>query len=206
MKLDNFEVFGKFISPTWLSGLIAIVVGLALTLGVMAVFSFNNSAVLKQLKSWEQTQSQPSLTTANQTLPTPKLQLKNTWPLLIAWGLVGIIVYILTMAVVNSITNTAQLVESLGYVHTKPKAVLKATIERISLRVVAIIFFVVLFINFYKQIIPYSITAAQVSANNIKVVHSDLHVLLAFVIIVLSLHLETIFLRLARGRYRVFGD
>ena len=56
---------------------------------------------------------------------------------------------------------------------------------------------------FFKEVIPYSITAAHAGAVELPGATGGLYTLLAFLIIVVSIQLQTIFLRLATGRVRL---
>lgn len=202
------KLFGLLLKPSWLSGLIAIVAGLAVSLGVILAFSFNTSAVSQQLTRWQQDQpvkvkplTQPGQFVASEGRP----QLKDTWPLLIFWAAIGLVVYVVTAALVHSASDAERLRESLGYVNANPRKQLETTAGHLFLRLVAFAILITLALVFYKQIVPYAITAAHASAVDIQSGTGALYMFLSFAIVAVSLHLETIFLRLSFGRPRLFA-
>lgn len=203
---NNFKDFVKLIAPSWLSNLIAIVAGLVLSLGVILAYNFKNSSVQQQLVAWEQTQSKPVLSAAGQTLPAIKPTLHNSWPLLILWAVVGLTVYFIVMALMHSLTNTKQIMSSLKYKNAKPHSILRLSFERILLRVTALVLSLVLVELFIKKVIPYAITAALSGRHGFSDTHHLIYPLLAFIVVVFTIHLITIFLRLASGKLRVFSD
>lgn len=208
IKLDQQDkkLFGLLISPSWISGLIAVTLGLVFSLGVIIVFSLNTSTVQQQLISWQQDQPERPLTQPGTVVTSDEHpQLKDSWPLLIVWAGVGLIVYMITAAIVHSLSEAEAMRESLGYVNANPKKTLEITVGHIILRLIAAGAFAAMFFIFYKHVIPYSITAAHASASDIQSVTGILYAVLSFLIVALSVQLQTIFLRLAFGRVRLFS-
>jgi hypothetical protein len=83
---------------------------------------------------------------------------------------------------------------------------IKLTTEHVIMRVLAAISFGIILSLFIKNVIPYSITAAHASAADALSATGVLYALLSFSIVVVSLHLQTIFLRMSLGRARLFSD
>jgi hypothetical protein len=186
------KLFGLLLKPSWLSGLIAVVAGLAVSLGVILAFSFNTSAVSQQLARWQQDQPAKPLTQPGQIVTAEgRPQLKDTWPLLIFWAAIGLVVYGITASVVHSASDAEKLRESLGYVNANPRKQLQATAGHLFLKLVAFVIFVVFALVFYKEIVPYAITAAHASAVDIQSGTGVLYMFLSFAIVAVSLHLFT---------------
>ena len=201
---DRHEI-GLLLTPSWLSGLIAVVIGLTIGVGVIITFEAHNSLLQQQLLSWQQPQA--ALTTPSQTLTqNDRPTLSGSWPLLVLWSLAGLVVYIIAASIVHSLAQAEELRESLDYVNAKPRSALASTAEHILLRIIAVILLVVFLIAFWHQIIPYSITAAHASASDLWSLDGGLYALLAVALIAISIHIQAILLRLSLGRARVFGD
>jgi hypothetical protein len=193
------------LSPSWLSGLLAVTIGLVITGGVIITFSFNNTSFQQQLVAWQSTQPTKALTTPDQTLTqNDRPTLAGSWPLLTVWGLVGLLVYALTMAIVRAITNANELRESLNYVNADHHSQIETVTEQLVLRIVSAAILISLLAVFIKQVVPYSITAAHATSSNIISLDGGLYALLSFLMVVLSIHLQTIFFRLSMGKVRVF--
>src|ERR1700751_5790038 len=76
------------LTPSWLSGLLAVTAGLVVSVGVIIVFSLNNSSVQQQLIAWQSTKAGPALTTPDHTLPeNDHPTLRGSWPLILVWSL-----------------------------------------------------------------------------------------------------------------------
>jgi amino acid transporter len=202
---EDSRQISLLVKPSWISGLVAIVIGLIISVGVIVAFVAHNSVLQQQLLSWEQSQTQPALTTPSQTLPEnnhPTLQ--GSWSLLILWSLAGLVVYVIAASVIHSLARAEELRESLDYVNARPKAMLASTAEHLMLRTIAAIVLVVFGVTFWRQIIPYSILASHASAADVVSLDGGLYALLSFLLIVISVHVQIILLRLTLGRARVF--
>lgn len=204
LSQDDTQALLKVLTPSWLSGLVAVLVGLTLTAGVIVGFSMNNSVINQQLAAWQQDQPEPDRTEPGEYLETPQPTLQTTWPLMVVWAVIGFFVYSVAAAVIRSLTRAAELKASLKYVNAQPDIVLKTAVEHILLRLVAGIVLVVLATVFIQQVVPYAITAALASAGDLVSVTGVAYALLAFTVLVLGLHLQAIFLRLTFGRIRIF--
>lgn len=196
----------EILKPSWLSGLVAIGVGLAITVGVIVAFSLHSSNVQLQLEAWQHTQPQRTLTTPDQELEeNDRPTLQGSWPLIVVWSLIGLVTYTIAIGIIHTLTRAADLKKSLSYVNAKPLSLLAQTAEHFLLRGLAAGIFVGLLVLFFKRIIPYGITAAHASAADVISIDGLLDASLAFTMIALSLHIQTVFLRLSFGKSRLFG-
>lgn len=203
---EDSKLLSLLLSPSWLSGLIAVLCGLVMTLGTITAFSFSNSYIQQQLIVRQQEEPVKPLTKPGEPVPNSNESgLQNSWPLLIIWAGVGLIVYMITAAFVHSLSDAEALRESLGYVNAKPLATLEIAFGHAILRVVAAIGLIILLKVFYDQVIPYAITASRASALEPTTLIGVLYAFLSFAIIVVAIHLQTMFLRLALGRPRIFS-
>lgn len=200
------KLIGLLLTPSWLSGMIAVMAGLILSAGVILVFSLNTSSFQQQLIVWQQDQPERALTQPGTYVGSEgRPQLKDSWPLLVVWAGVGLIVYMITAALVHSLSNAAAIRQSMGYVHANPTKTLEITVGHIILRLIAAVALVIMVKIFIDQVIPYAITAAHASASDLVSVTGILYAFVAFAIVAVSLHLQTIFLRLTLGRARIFS-
>jgi hypothetical protein len=205
----NRQALAILLSPSWLSGLVAIVAGLLVSVGVIVAFSVNNSPVQQQLIAWQQHQDQKPLTQPNEVVvhqDKPVINLRDSWSLMVVWGMVGLAVYAIGASIVSSLSRAETLRESLTYVNAKPGALLKDAAEHIVLRLLATAILGILLLLLVKQVLPYSITAAHASAADILSGTGLLYAFLSFALVAFTLHLQTIFARLAVGRLRIFSE
>lgn len=203
---EDRQALSRLLTPSWLSAMLAVTAGLLVTVGVIVAFSFHNSSIQQQLTAWQQNKPQRTLTTPDQELvQNDKPTLKGSWPLLVLWTFIGLGVYGIAAGIVRSVSRAAELRESLEYVHAKPHALLKDAAEHIVLRLLATTMLCLLLVLFFRQIVPYGITASRAAAGDLLSLSGLLYAFLSFAIVVVSVHLQVIFLRLAFGRERLFS-
>ncbi|HWB39348.1 MAG TPA: hypothetical protein VG604_03870 [Candidatus Saccharimonadales bacterium] len=201
---DDKLHFKALLTPSFLSGTVAVMVGLLVTVGVILSFEFHNSVIQQQLESWE-AKNQPTLTTPDQTLAeNDHPGLKGTWPLLIIWCGIGLAVYAVTMAVVHFLTGAKQLTEEMTYVHVDRGRQLKDTAEHLVVRLVSLGVLAALTIILFKHVLPYSITDANASADDFLSFYGVVYAFLSWSSVTFTIYLQTVFLRLSLGKARVF--
>jgi len=206
LQKHDKKMIGLVLTPSWFSGLLAVVIGLFITVGVIVVFSLSTSSIQHYLLSWQQSQAKPVQPVVYNPTVEQKPTIQNSWSLLLVWGVVGLIVYAISTAVIHSLDQARGIKNSLQYVNANPGAIIANAIENIVLRVVAAVALGILLAEFIKKVIPYSITAAHASAVDFFSLSGVLYAFLAFAMIVVSLHLQTVFLRLSLGKVRIFSD
>jgi len=202
-KLDKSLV--KLITPSWLSGLLVILAGLVVTIGVITIFFLQNTTLQQQILGW-QSQSYQEITASSQNHgDNDKPTLLNSWPLLVVWGIVGLLVYYVAAFIIGSASKAEKLRESLKYVNANPRESIEAAGELVAMRVLAAIILVILSVRFFDKVLPYAITAARASAIDIISLSGVFYALLSFSAVVVSLHIQVILLRLSLGKIRVFS-
>ena len=195
------------LSPSWLSGLIAVITGLVVAGGMVLIFTASSSQIQEQLIVWQHPTSTHKLTTPDQVLKeNDKQTLQGSWPLLIFWSILGLVVYAVATTIIKSIGNAEAFRESLGYVHAKKLSMLAGAALSITFRLVVIGLWALFAVMFFKRVIPYSITAAHASAADVASVYGITYALLSFLAISLSLHLHTVLMRLSLGKARLFNS
>jgi hypothetical protein len=198
------------LTPSWLSLLLAVMVGFGIVAWVIVSFTLRHSGYTSQLLLHPNSNeiAQPVLTLPGQNPPGVNTtnSLQNTWPLIAFWAVVGLVVYFIVDMALNMINNFHEFEQELNYVHAKRNMILKATIELLIIRVI-IVFLWLYFLNlFFKWLIPAAINLAHNSVQAINLYHAGLDVLYACLILIASMHLNAIFIRLILRRSRVFSQ
>ncbi len=209
-KQYHIDALNVILSPSWLSGLLAVIAGLIVTGGVILAFTANNSQVQQQILVWQKTttpSSEPALTTPDEVLQeNDKPTIQGSWPLLIFWSALGLVVYVIAMFITKSIKDAEAFRESLDYVHADKHVMLQGAAIHIALRLAIIGLWILFTVMFIKLIIPYCITTAHASAGDIISPHGIAYALASFLVIVLSVHLHAVFMRLTFGKARVLSN
>jgi hypothetical protein len=192
------------LSPSWLSGLMAAFGGLGITIGIILDFSVKHSSAGQSLMN---------LSTMQQSAPQPLTQpgvintsLENTWPLIAFWAVVGLVVYFIAETIVKALREVAEFRDELSYVHANPDKLYRAALRSFGVRLLIIIIWFIFIDSFFKVILPQCVTWSYAAATNLTQIHAVTDAILAIVVIALSLHLHTIFMRLTFGKVRLLSS
>lgn len=194
----------KVVKPSWLSGLLSIVAGLVVAGGSIITFSLKHSAFTSDLLSWEQSRAHTTLSVAGQSTQNVNPSLANSWPLIIIWGFVGLLTYVIAAAIIRFILQTLQLRRELDYVHADPILMLKVTAEHIVMRIVAAILLICMTVFFIYRILPFAINAGHQSVDHHLTPAAAGYAVISFLLVTIGIHIGTILLRLLFGRARVY--
>lgn len=200
---EDRKTISLLLSPSWLSGLVVVFVGFAITAGVIISFSVYNSPIQQQLITWQQSQPKPGPSAYDERPLTEKPSLQNSWPLIAVWAIIGLGVYFIAASIIRSLNNAVELKKTMNYVNAKPDKILHTAVEHAILRIIASLILIGLFVSFLRHVMPYSITAAHAAAADLISVEGIVYAFLSFAVVIVSLHMQVIFLRLSLGRVRV---
>lgn len=197
--------FKKLLSPSWLSGLLAVVVGLSLSVGVVATYQYRGSTLeLLRNDPGASGSIQYNSDTINNRFKAN--QIVSDLPLLILWGAVGLLVYSLAAKIIGAFRDAVDLEQELHYVHADRQLLIRQAFLRFALRLLALIVWL-LYIRFTIHVlIPYVIAVAYAGAGAGISVEAGLYLLEATVLATLAVHLHVILLRLLLLRPRAFGQ
>jgi hypothetical protein len=193
--------------PSWLSGLVAVACGLLMTIYVIASFNLPGAGIKQELLNLTHTSNtSPVLTLPGQTPPGSNHNtLQNTWPLIAFWAIIGLIIYFVADLLFNLMRDVFALKNELTYVHSKRDVIIRYTAELLIFRAVIVLFWLAFLDLFFKRLIPYSILASRASASDVTSGAGLITALLSSAVIAFSLHVNTVFLRLALRRTRVLS-
>lgn len=192
-------------SLSWLSGLVIILAGLAVTGGGILTFSLNHSAFRQDLVSWEQNHTSTTLSISGQSTQTVNPTLANSWPIILLWAAVGLVIYIIAASIVRAVIGTIEFERELEYIHANPRSMLENIIGHLIMRVVAALLLVTLVFLFIYHTLPYVISASRTSAANLWSLNGLHYAAISFGLTALCAYVASILLRLTLGRERVFA-
>lgn len=204
IQTKQLSPFWQWLTPSWLSGLIAVSAGLALTIGAIIVFSLHNSSFEQQLVIFQSSTPQPSLTAPGQAPPgSNNNTIQNTWPVILFWASVGLGVYFLIETITHFVSTEREVLQEINYVHADRHKIIKTNVELLIFRLLVLIFWVIFINVFFKRLIPYAVTAASVSASDLASLSGLIYGLLAFGLVAIGCHINVLFLRLYLRRTRI---
>lgn len=191
--------------PSWLSGGLAILTGLALSIGVILFHKLDPGHVYQQLLTLRSAPAQPVLTVPGQSVPQLSNSLQTTWPLLAFWGLVGLAIYFVFETMVKLVNDAKQIREGLDYVNSQPHQLIRTTVEYLLLRLIGAVLWLLSFDVFLKTIIPYAISLSS-DAETAKLSKAIPDLIGIFALTAFLIHLQAVFVRLAFRRVRVLSN
>lgn len=192
------------LTPSWISGTLVVTAAMILITATVFATQFPGSGAWQLLQL--QAVDQPTISNNYQAVDQ-KLSLNtfvNNFPLMIFWGVVGFMCYSVTISLINIFRGAVNFKETLDYVNVDRHRLIADVLIKLVVRI-AILFLWLAYINLSINIfLPFSIAATQYASNS--GLSPDLvYALLAFVVLVICLHIHTIFLRLIKLRPRLFG-
>jgi hypothetical protein len=195
----------KVFAPSWLSLLFCLFIALALCAWVVLSLVFKSSGVSQLIlhpNGMGHTQ-QSILTLPGQAAPESANSLQNTWPLIVFWGFVGLIVYFVVDLFLNLASDIGRFNRELDYVHARRDIIIKTTTEILIVRLVAVVLWLFFVDFFIKRVIPHCINLCDNSTHAISLIHAAEDVLVAFIIMFVCMHINTVFLRIVLRRARI---
>jgi hypothetical protein len=190
------------LSLSWLSGLVIVLSGLIVTGGSIITFELNQSAFKQELLLWMQSHSDNTISVSGQSTQTVNPTLANSWPLILVWAAVGLLIYMIAASIVRAVIGTIEFERELDYVHANPHSMLKNIIEHIVMRLVAGVFLITLVILFMYHTLPYVISAGRTSAANFWSATGIENAVISFALTALCAYAASILLRLTLGKER----
>jgi hypothetical protein len=209
LKTSDYDrrLIGLLLLPSWLSGLVAVCGGLAVTVASIVISRYQGSSLQLELFNYRATPA-PNLTTSYQTVGTNLSA--NTFvsdlPLFLFWALAGLIVYLFASSLFGVLQNVAELKSELDYVHTDRRQLIDIALLHLAFRLGVLLFWLPYLLFFFHHVVPYSIAAAHVASASLISLNGLMYSLLAFLVIAGSLHIHAILLRLLFLKPRVFTN
>lgn len=194
------------ITPSWISLLLGICCAFGLLMGVLIASQFEGTRYQQQVAEMRAKQINAHYSSDDEVFEGLE---GNTFtdiiPLLVLWGVVGIVVFFFASSIVQVLQHTAEFKEELGYVNADRKEMLKTAFIHLGIRIVVAGAWIVFILFFFDKIVPYGIEAAlAVSAVGLHP-ESMLYALLCLVVVAVAMHVHTIFFRLLMLKPRVFS-
>jgi hypothetical protein len=195
----NHRLIGYLVTPSWLSGLVCVVVGLGLTIATIVSFQYAGSSLKVEFEKYQTISSNQAIMDSYRTDSTYRLI--SSAPLLIFWALVGLVVYLLATSAVTAIQQANEMKHELDYINGNRTRLLGTVFLHFMVRCVVIAIWLPYILFFFHHIIPYCLTAAQ--AGGLLTLDGTLDAFLSFVVMTAALHIHVILLRALLLRARV---
>lgn len=200
------DLFGQLLTPSWLSGLLVVVISLTIVVGSISRVYYQSSSL--QLLVWQHNNESHSIQNAYQpagsTLSASAL-IENI-PLFIFWGTIGVLIFLFVLGVLKALHKTRQLREEIYYVNADSQALLKQATIRLLVRVGVLLAWFFYIKYTLHTIIPYAITISHVGITLAGILYKSVYFMAAFILLVACLHLHSILLRMLFLKPRLFGQ
>lgn len=202
------KLLGIFLTPSWFSGLAAIVVGCVIMGGTIAFTHVGTTArqsILGLHDAYVGGSFGKSVAVVSNRL-AQNTTLNNVL-LFLMWGSVGLVVYSIVQGVANEFRQADQLLHELKSVSARSRqAIVREATVHALIRLIALACWWLLFRYTIYHLLPQTIAASHASALHLVDVHGWIRSLLAVVSLMLALHVLTVLLRLVIFRPRVFDS
>lgn len=202
----RLKLIGELLTPSWLSGLICVVAGLAVVMSSFAIMHYNGSSIqfLRQNESAKQ-----SVITQNSDSVSTNLddnRFVSNAPLLVLWAGVGLLVYFLLAQVMKTFSHAADLEHSLDYVHVNRQKLIHQELLKFAVRAVILVAWF-LYIQFTIHIlIPYVVALAYAASGDLGWLTDTVYLAGAACLMIIGMHIHVVMLRLLLLRPRAVGQ
>lgn len=203
---DDLSAFGVLLKPSWLSGLLAVVVSVAIVAGAVTLLHYNGSSWQQLITEQRQQTSEVSANSTTFENEVTSNVLVSSLPLLVFWAGIGIIVYSFLIAIMDVFRNALELKEEMHYVHANRRVLLQQAVFHLFLRGIFLATWVA-YANFtLHAILPYVIAMSYAGSGGLGWLYNSTYLVGAVIIGTACLHLHTILLRLLLLKPRMFGQ
>jgi len=195
------------ITPSWLSLLVSVCCALGLVIGV--IFASNYQGTSYQQQVAEIRANQVNAQFSNDDAEFNGLEgntIVDVLPLLVMWGVIGIVIYFFAVAIVQSLQRAAEFKSELGYVNASRDDMFRMAIFHLAIRIVVAGLWLIFILLFFNQIVPYAVNSV-LAASAVGLVNLEglLYLSLATVSIIVGMYIYTILLRLLFLKPRIFS-
>ncbi|MDB5168894.1 MAG: hypothetical protein JWO41_250 [Candidatus Saccharibacteria bacterium] len=202
----NHRLIGYLFTPSWLSAIFCVTVGLLVTAATIVSLQFRGSSLKLLYENYQETHAttvQP-LGSTGQVYQTDGLHmLISNAPLLVFWALVGIVVYLLAINVVGALQKARELNLELEFTNGNRRRLLKTVFLHFAVRCLVVAVWLPYIYFFLHHVIPYVLTAAI--AGGLLTLDGALDAFLAFAVMAAALHVHIFLLRVLLLRPRVLS-
>lgn len=193
--------------PSWFSASVSILLSMGATFGILFASRYEGSELQQQFLNWQATSTEDTLGTAAGSLQQNTADLVSIIVLFIFWYAVGTVIYLLAVAIYNTIRSANEAHQHLYYINTSRSAFLRALYVELALRFASLTAWVWYAVISLKIVIPYLLGAVHIADVHYPSIGAVCLLAVATLGLLVATHLHVIFLRLFLGKPRVFhGD
>ena len=202
-KIDR-RLFGMLLTPSWLSGSMVVLISCLDCLAVVVLPRYQASSVRLDFLAYSAGQLSTTYQQVNSHLFSNSLF--GNLPLLIFWGLVGLVVYLFAANIFTALYEAAELKAELDYVHADRHKLLWRPVQNLLLHLAVLLVWGVYILFFFHHVLPYSVATAIVGSGQLGTLQTSSYALLGIVIMAVALHIHIVLLRLLLLRPRLFSS
>lgn len=204
--LGDKRLFRDLVLPSWLSGLLAVSVSMAL-IGLTIVLTHFSDTVKQSLLGLQQVSTQSSVG-AKAIMVSDNFASNaalNNVLIFLLWGSIGLMVFSIVQVILTEVRRANNVVQELNYINADRHSILREALTRETIKVIAFVLFWLLLRYAIYTTAPYTIAVAHTLAIHPSTVATWWRIIYAALLCILSLHILTVLLRLTFLRPRIFG-
>lgn len=194
------------ITPSWFSMLVAICCSFAVLIGVVLAANYQGTSLQQQVAQARAQQINAHYSSDDEMFEGIQ---GNTFldvaPLMFMWAVVGIIVFYFSVAIVQALQHAVEFKEELDYVNADRNGMIRTAFMHLAIRLIVGVLWVLFIVGFFGTVLPYAVNSALAVAALGLDPESLLYAVLCLLAVGISVHINTIFLRLLMFKPRVFN-
>ncbi|HEX7632840.1 MAG TPA: hypothetical protein VF401_00785, partial [Candidatus Saccharimonadales bacterium] len=200
------KALGRLMRPSWLSGLLVVVVSLVIVVGAVVAMQFRSSDFhyLYQLQNQKPQAVANNYQTLNNGVTSNALI--SDIPLILLWGGIGLIVYWCTMSLIRAYRSVGELEMELNYVHANRQELIHQTVWTVLVRIVVLLSWFLYLQATVHLLIPYAVAIGYAASGANGVILGAAYMAWGVGLLSVVLHIHVVLLRLLFLRPRLFGN
>ncbi len=201
------KLLGIFLRPSWLSGLVSVIVGVAVV-SFTVLLTHVGTTVQQSLIGLHSVYNSSSVGHSVQTVTNNFAQntVLNNILLFLMWGSIGLLVYSIVQGIASELREADRLLRELEQAPASRSSILHNLLIRGAIRLIALICWWLLFRFTFYKLIPHTIGMSHVSAIAPMDTGDWISTILAALGCMVSIHVLTFLLRLIFMRPRLLSS
>lgn len=204
----DLKLFASLLVPSALSGLLCVLMSM-FAVGTIALVTTYRGSGFKQEVLLSQVRVENDAITEDYNYINDDLErnvLIDRAPVMVFWMFVGTLVYFMITGVAGAIASANALEHELSYVHAKRKELLRGVFIKSAIRLCVFALWLAFIMLFFRVLLPYCLAAAHVGAADILSIQGAFYTVIAFLVLIVALHIHVVMLRLVALRPRIFSQ
>lgn len=199
----KLETLGRFLQPSWLSGLTSLAASIAVAVGTLIFTNYSGSS-LRYIVDTQRDKARGPINYEPLQESFSGSQLISDIPLLIFWMGVGLMAYWFVTSMIKALSSVVELEHEMDYVHVDKHTLIREAFLRLGIRIAVLIVWALYLLLTLHVLLPY-VMALALAAKTVSLIAAVLYIMAAILVFTGVLHAHVVLARAFVLRTRVLS-